>query len=86
MLLDIQNLTTRFATPEGEVCAVNDVSLQVDPGQCLGVVGESGSGKTQVFMSMMGLLAKNGTSEGSVYFEERPHMTLDKCRKVMPKA
>ena len=55
MLLDIQHLTTSFDTPEGEVCAVNDVSLQIDPGQCLGVVGESGSGKTQVFMSMMGL-------------------------------
>ena len=77
MLLDIQNLTTSFATPEGEVCAVNDVSLRVDPGQCLGVVGESGSGKTQVFMSMMGLLAKNGKSEGAVYFEGRQILGLD---------
>jgi oligopeptide transport system ATP-binding protein len=77
MLLAIQNLTTRFATPEGEVCAVNDVSLQVEPGQCLGVVGESGSGKTQVFMSMMGLLAKNGKSEGAVYFEDRQILGLE---------
>lgn len=69
MLLDIRNLVTCFSTPEGEVRAVNDVSLHVESGQCLGVVGESGSGKTQVFMSVMGLLAKNGRAEGEVYFD-----------------
>lgn len=68
MLLDIKNLTTRFHTHDGEVCAVNNVSLHVEAGECLGVVGESGSGKTQVFMSVMGLLAKNGSAEGTAYF------------------
>ncbi|WP_420811226.1 ABC transporter ATP-binding protein [Desulfosediminicola ganghwensis] len=69
MLLDVQNLTTRFYTHDGEVCAVNDVSFSVEAGECLGIVGESGSGKTQVFMSIMGLLAKNGKAEGKVYFD-----------------
>ncbi len=69
MLLDVQNLTTRFHTHDGEVCAVNDVSFSIEAGECLGIVGESGSGKTQVFMSIMGLLAKNGRVEGNVYFE-----------------
>ena len=68
MLLDVKNLTTRFHTHDGEVCAVNNLSLHVEAGECLGVVGESGSGKTQVFMSIMGLLAKNGMAEGAVYF------------------
>lgn len=68
MLLDVKNLTTRFHTHDGEVSAVTDVSLSVKAGECLGVVGESGSGKTQVFMTIMGLLAKNGRAEGEVYF------------------
>lgn len=69
MLLDVQNLTTRFHTHDGEVCAVNNVNFSVEAGECLGIVGESGSGKTQVFMSIMGLLAKNGKTEGQVFFE-----------------
>ncbi len=77
MLLDVQNLTTRFHTHDGEVCAVNDVSFTMKPGECLGIVGESGSGKTQVFLSIMGLLAKNGEAEGQVFFEEQQILGLN---------
>ena len=76
MLLDVQNLTTRFHTHDGEVCAVSDVCFSINPGECLGIVGESGSGKTQVFMSIMGLLAKNGRAEGTVLFEGRQILGL----------
>lgn len=68
MLLDVQNLTTKFHTHDGEVCAVNNISFSVKAGECLGVVGESGSGKTQAFMTIMGLLAKNGKASGKALF------------------
>ncbi len=63
--LAIDHLSVRF----GGSLAVRDVSLRVEPGECLGVVGESGSGKTQVFMSAMGLLPSNARARGSVRFE-----------------
>ena len=63
--LAIDHLSVRF----GGSWAVRDVSLRVEPGECMGVVGESGSGKTQLFMSAMGLLPSNVQVQGSVRFQ-----------------
>jgi oligopeptide transport system ATP-binding protein len=76
VILEVENLTTRFATPEGEVAAVSDVSFAIGEGETLGVVGESGSGKTQAFLSIMGLLAKNGRTTGSARFRGREVLNL----------
>jgi oligopeptide transport system ATP-binding protein len=56
-LLDIRDLSTHFFTPDGVVRAVDDVSLQVDYGETLGLVGESGCGKSVTAMSIVRLVA-----------------------------
>jgi peptide/nickel transport system ATP-binding protein len=55
-LLDVKDLRTRFRSDEGEVRAVDGVSLQVDRGEAVGLVGESGCGKTVTALSVMGLV------------------------------
>ncbi|MEX3009989.1 ABC transporter ATP-binding protein [Hoeflea sp. TYP-13] len=60
-LLDIQNLTVEFATAHGRFRAVDNVSMQVDPGEVLAVVGESGSGKSVAMLAVMGLLPWTAT-------------------------
>ena len=75
-VLEVADLTTRFATPEGDVVAADAISFAIPPGASLGVVGESGSGKTQVFLSIMGLLAGNGRSTGSVRYRGQEILNL----------
>ena len=70
-VLQVADLTVRFALGRRQVTAVNGLSFQLDPGECLGVVGESGSGKSQSFLALMGLLARNGSATGSVRFQGR---------------
>src|SRR6516165_1238668 len=64
-VLSLHGLGVTFDTPQGELRAVQEVTLAVARGECLGVVGESGAGKSQLFLAVMGLLAANGRVEGS---------------------
>ncbi len=84
-LLDVAGLSVAFRTDEGALAAVNDVSFSVGAGERVGIVGESGSGKSQILMAIMGLLAANGTSSGSVRFRgaeilNAPPAELDRIR------
>jgi oligopeptide transport system ATP-binding protein len=70
-ILEIDRLTVSFATPDGAINAVNEFTLTVHAGECIGIVGESGAGKSQSFLAVMGLLASNATVSGSARLEGR---------------
>ena len=61
-----ENLYKTFHTSGGEIPAVQDVSLQINPGSTLGLVGESGSGKSTVARLVMGLYEPD---EGTVHLD-----------------
>lgn len=63
-ILEVRNLQTSFQTEAGEVRAVDGVNFDVPKGKTIGIVGESGSGKSITSLSILRLLAKNGSIKG----------------------
>lgn len=56
MLLEVEDLVTRFFLDEGVLKAVDGVSFRIDEGETVGLVGESGCGKTIVALSLINLV------------------------------
>jgi oligopeptide transport system ATP-binding protein len=67
-VLSVRGLNVRFRTGAGILHAVRGVDLDVARGETVAIVGESGSGKSQTMMAVMGLLAANGSVEGSITY------------------
>src|SRR5690606_10655730 len=61
--LRIQSVSKVYATREGPVRAVDNVSLDVRPGEFVSIVGPSGCGKSTLLMMTAGLLP---ISSGSI--------------------
>jgi branched-chain amino acid transport system ATP-binding protein len=61
-LLTIQKVTMRF----GGLVAVNQVDLQIEPGQIFSVIGPNGAGKTTLFNAITGIYQP---TSGRVLFE-----------------
>ena len=55
-LLHIENLTVEFGSEKSPFRAVDNVCLQIEKGEVLGIVGESGSGKSVTAKAIMGLI------------------------------
>ena len=75
-LLDVRNLSVDFATADGVVSAVRDLSFTLAAGETLGIVGESGSGKSQTALAILRLLARNATVRGEILFQGRDLLGL----------
>lgn len=60
IILDVENLSSGFASKKKKITIVKDVSFQVHRGKTLAIVGESGCGKSVTVHSVMQLLPQNG--------------------------
>jgi peptide/nickel transport system ATP-binding protein len=65
--LVIENLTVAFG--ERRLEAISRLSLEVAPGEALGLVGESGSGKSLTVRAILGILPDDATVSGRITFQ-----------------
>lgn len=77
-LLEIVGLDVSFPSQQGTTYAVRDVSIDVKPGEVLGVVGESGAGKSTIGNAVINLLEPPGKiTNGKVLFQGENISGLD---------
>ncbi|MGZ6930914.1 MAG: ABC transporter ATP-binding protein [Acidimicrobiia bacterium] len=74
-LLQADSVTKRFSG----ITALDAVSLDVEPGEAVGLIGPNGAGKTTFFNCLLGLLRADG---GSVRFDGRDITRLPVYRRA----
>jgi peptide/nickel transport system ATP-binding protein len=80
-VLDVRDLSVRFATRQGVVTAVDHLSFTVGAGEVLGIVGESGSGKSVTVLAVLRLLTDaNVQIEGQVLFRGKDLLALPEAQ------
>ena len=75
-MLNIMNLRAHFPSPDGLVKAVDEVSLQIDRGEKMGLIGETGCGKTVLGMSIIRLLLPSARVTGRIIYNGRDLLLL----------
>ncbi|MDC6134705.1 ATP-binding cassette domain-containing protein, partial [Burkholderia gladioli] len=67
-MIEIRNLSQRFAGPQGWIEALHDVNLTIPRGEVFGIIGRSGAGKSTLVRTI-NLLTR--PSEGNVVVDGR---------------
>ncbi|MEN9325096.1 MAG: hypothetical protein RL414_850 [Actinomycetota bacterium] len=67
-IVSVKDLSLAFSTPKGEVQILNQISLDINAGEIIGLVGESGSGKSVTALALSKLLPADITrfTHGSI--------------------
>ena len=72
-VIETRNAGLAYTTRRGTIAAVDGVSVQVAPGECVAICGRSGSGKSTLLALLGGLCAP---TSGSVSFRGRSWTSL----------
>jgi oligopeptide/dipeptide ABC transporter ATP-binding protein len=75
-LLAIEGLAVRLAVDGSMRTVLHDVSLEIAPGESVGLVGESGSGKSMTARTVARILPRGAAVDGTVRFDGTDVLSL----------
>src|SRR5690606_14344600 len=83
-LVKIENLSVQYKTRAGWVSAIDNVTLEINRGEVVGLVGESGCGKSTLGKALLRMLPPSSRTGGHIWFGEQDLTTLSngEMRKV----
>src|SRR5207253_7037670 len=77
-ILEVKDLVVEYGSADGPVRAVDQVSLEVAPGEFIGIVGESGCGKSTLLFAIARLLSPPAAVVGgSLQLQGRDLLAMD---------
>jgi ABC-type lipoprotein export system ATPase subunit len=80
-MIEMQQVSKRYVKNASEVCALNDVSLQIARGEFVALVGPSGSGKSTL-MNMVGLLDRPDRGMYQLEGQESDRLSADEAAAI----
>ena len=75
-LFEIRNLSFSYPTSKDRK-ALDNINLDIEPGQYITVCGKSGSGKTTLLRHLKSVLTPHGQTEGEIFFHGKPLSEAD---------
>ncbi|HEV7437700.1 MAG TPA: ABC transporter permease subunit, partial [Pseudorhizobium sp.] len=83
-VLNVEALETGFIRNGRYTAAVKEISLHLNPGECLGLIGESGSGKSVTALSIMGLVNSPPglIRNGAIYLDGEDVLAMPEARLI----
>ena len=76
-ILEIRNTTVSFEMDRGESRVLNDVTLDIERKEIIGIVGESGSGKSMFASALLDAVVEPGVLTGDITYHPTPDESVD---------
>ncbi|WP_254280797.1 ABC transporter ATP-binding protein [Haloarcula marina] len=76
-IIEVRDARVSFDMDRGESRVLDDVSIDIERGEVLGVVGESGSGKSMFASALLDAVVDPGRLDGSITYHPTPEEDVD---------
>ncbi|WP_049903532.1 ABC transporter ATP-binding protein [Halococcus agarilyticus] len=76
-IFEVRNATVQFDSPRGVSTVLDNVSIDIQRGETLGIVGESGSGKSMFADALLDAVVEPGTLSGDVRYRPEDGEPVD---------